>query len=118
MGTAELTLESLGLDQDSLATKLVDRLAQNMLTSIGYDADGVLWIEDLVANGLIEPADEAEQPPAFHLCCVLTVKTARRLRDDFQLDRHGVALALTLVRRIRELQAELGALRARFGHPG
>ena len=75
-------------------------------------------IEDLVANGLIEPADEAEQPPAFHLCCVLTVKTARRLRDDFQLDRHGVALALTLVRRIRELQAELGALRARFGHPG
>lgn len=43
MGTAELTLESLGLDQDSLATKLVDRLAQNMLTSIGYDADGDEW---------------------------------------------------------------------------
>lgn len=39
----ELTLESLGLDQDKLADKLVDRLAQNMLTSIGYDADGDEW---------------------------------------------------------------------------
>lgn len=40
---SELTLESLGLDQDKLAEKLVDRLAQNMLTSIGYDADGSDW---------------------------------------------------------------------------
>lgn len=72
-------------------------------------------IEDLVTIGLIPPADEAVQPPAFALCCVLTVKTARRLRDDFQLDRHGVALALTLVQRIRELQAELKALQARLG---
>jgi chaperone modulatory protein CbpM len=72
-------------------------------------------IEDLVTIGLITPADEAVQPPAFALCCVLTVKTARRLRDDFQLDRHGLALALTLVQRIRELQAELKALQARLG---
>ncbi|TPK14131.1 hypothetical protein [Mesorhizobium sp. B2-5-11] len=36
----DITLESLGLDQDKLAEKLVDRLAQNMLTSIGYDEDG------------------------------------------------------------------------------
>lgn len=41
--TKELTLESLGLDQDKLAEKLVDRLAQNMLTSIGYDEDGDDW---------------------------------------------------------------------------
>lgn len=43
MATSELTLESLGLDQDKLAEKLVDRLAQNMLTSIGYDEDGGDW---------------------------------------------------------------------------
>lgn len=41
--TTELTLESLGLDQNKLAEKLVDRLAQNMLTSIGYDEDGDEW---------------------------------------------------------------------------
>lgn len=39
----ELTLESIGLDQDKLAEKLVDRLAQNMLTSIGYDENGDDW---------------------------------------------------------------------------
>lgn len=38
-----LTLESIGLDQDKLAEKLVDRLAQNMLTSIGHDEDGHEW---------------------------------------------------------------------------
>lgn len=72
-------------------------------------------IEDLVSIGLIAPAYDAVRPPAFGLCCVLTVKTARRLRDDFQLDRHGVALALTLVQQIRELRAELKALQARLG---
>lgn len=40
---SELTLEALGLDQEKLAAKLVDRLAQNMLTSINYDEDGEEW---------------------------------------------------------------------------
>lgn len=40
---SELTLESLGLDHEKLAEKLVDRLAQNMLTSIGYDENGDDW---------------------------------------------------------------------------
>lgn len=39
----EISLDALGLDQDKLAEKLVDRLAQNMLTSIGYDEDGDDW---------------------------------------------------------------------------
>lgn len=43
MAAPELTLEALGLDQEKLAEKLVDRLAQNMLTSIGYDEDGSDW---------------------------------------------------------------------------
>lgn len=41
--TPELTLEALGLDQEKLAEKLVDRLAQNMLNSIGYDEEGDDW---------------------------------------------------------------------------
>lgn len=39
----EITLEALGLDQEKLAEKLVDRLAKNMLESIHYDADGDEW---------------------------------------------------------------------------
>ena len=68
-------------------------------------------IEDLIDIGVISPVDPGAQPICFQLQYVLTVKTARRLRDDFQLDRHGVALALTLLRRIDELEAELKAIR-------
>lgn len=70
-------------------------------------------IEDLVDSGVIAPAEPA-RPRLFHLQHVLTVKSARRLRDDFQLDHHGVALALVLIRRISELQAELEAMQARL----
>lgn len=69
-------------------------------------------IDDLVDIGVITPIEAAEPPRLFRLCQILTVKRARRLRDDFQLDHHGVALALTLIRRIGELQAEVDALRA------
>ena len=81
-------------------------------------------IEDLVESGVIAPAndeaqpatmDERAQPRSFELQYLVTVKTARRLRDDFQLDRHGVALALTLLHRISELEAELKATQARLG---
>ncbi|MBS1157814.1 MAG: hypothetical protein H6R15_233 [Proteobacteria bacterium] len=72
-------------------------------------------IDDLVSIGLIAPSAATAERPVFQLCHVLTVKKARRLRDDFQLNHHGVALALTLIRRIDELQAELTALRAGLG---
>lgn len=39
----DLTLESLGLSQEDLAEKLVDRLAENLLTSINYDPEGGDW---------------------------------------------------------------------------
>jgi hypothetical protein len=40
----------------------------------------------------------------------------RRLRDDFELDRNGMVLALTLMQRIDALNEELDALRARIVH--
>jgi len=39
----ELTLEQLGLSQDDLAAKLVDRIAENLLTSLDYDEEGGEW---------------------------------------------------------------------------
>ncbi len=64
-------------------------------------------IADLVENGLMEPADAAASPPAFHLRHVVTVRQARRLRDDFELDRNGLALAMALLRRIESLEQAL-----------
>ena len=37
---AELTLESLGLSQEALADRLVEKMAEGLLTSLNYDEDG------------------------------------------------------------------------------
>ena len=68
-------------------------------------------IEDLVDNGLIHPADAPGR--SFHLMHVVTVRKARTLRDDFQLDRNGLALAMTLLRRVEALERALLAERSR-----
>jgi chaperone modulatory protein CbpM len=71
-------------------------------------------VEDLVVSGVIWPADAAAQPACFHLLHVVTVRRARRLRDDFELDSNGVALAMTLLRRVEVLEQALAA-HARIG---
>ncbi|WP_369125181.1 chaperone modulator CbpM, partial [Cryobacterium sp. RTS3] len=43
-----------------------------------------------------------------------SARTARRLRDDFELDGHGLAVALNLLRRIRELEAQLTHAQAKL----
>jgi len=66
-------------------------------------------IETLVAHGALpaEPTHAAES--------VVIVRRARRLRDDFELDSNGFAVAVSLLRRMRALEQEVDALRARFG---
>jgi chaperone modulatory protein CbpM len=73
-------------------------------------------LDELIEMGVIVPMDEHAQPQAFQLRYIVTANAARRLRDDFELDRNGVALALTLMRRINDLQEELSAMRARLNH--
>jgi chaperone modulatory protein CbpM len=80
------------------------------------DASGLSLDEvaDLIVNNVIWPADAASGPSRFHLLHVVTVRQARRLRDDFELDSNGVALAMTLLRRISVLEQAL-SLHARAG---
>ncbi|MDB5797112.1 MAG: putative chaperone modulatory protein CbpM [Paucimonas sp.] len=69
-------------------------------------------LDDLVATGLIRPLDEDAQPMLFPLHDVVIARLARRLRDDFELEPHGWLLALTLLRRIDELESQLFVLQA------
>lgn len=71
-------------------------------------------IADLIENGIITPVDDRAQPLAFRMESMVTARTARRLRDDFDLDRHGVALALILLAQIEDLEAELRAARVKL----
>jgi chaperone modulatory protein CbpM len=71
-------------------------------------------LNELVDCGIIEPVRQGMAQIAFHARCVLTAKTARRLRDDFELDAPGLALAMTLIERMHELEARLRELTAKL----
>ena len=49
----------------------------------------------------------------FHAESIALVRTARRLRDDFELDVNGLAVALSLLRRMKALEADLAEAQAR-----
>src|SRR4051812_12980562 len=61
-------------------------------------------LEVLIDTGVITSRDHRALQAA---------RTAARLLGDFEVDLHGVALAIALLRRIDELEAELSLLRAR-----
>ncbi|MFZ6746001.1 chaperone modulator CbpM [Undibacterium sp. JH2W] len=71
-------------------------------------------VNELIENGLITPIDDNAMAKIFPMHSIVTVSSARRLRDDFELDSHGMILALTLMQRIDELQSELQQIRAQF----
>jgi chaperone modulatory protein CbpM len=67
-----------------------------------------------------EMTGTADSPPdpsaqwSFAADCVVAVRTARRLRDDFDLDPNALAVALMLIERIHGLEAQLRELHSRF----
>ena len=63
-------------------------------------------VQDLIETGVIKPSRK-EGRTQFHISCITVARTARRLRDDFELDAPGLALAMRLLARIDELEAEL-----------
>jgi chaperone modulatory protein CbpM len=74
-------------------------------------------LRELVDNGAIVPVDAEASQLSFHAETVAIARTACRLRRDFELDMQALALALTLLSRIRELETELHAQLARSPNP-
>ena len=69
---------------------------------------------ELIECGAIPPLDSSTTDHAFAGGAVILARTALRLRDDFELEPRGIALALTLLERIRGLETALRELRARL----
>ena len=65
----------------------------------------------LVELGALTPLDPDANEWAFAERCVTPLRTAGRLRRAFDLDADALALTLSLVERIHELQDELRRLR-------
>ena len=70
----------------------------------------------LVEYGVLTPKDPDAVEWHFERRCVRAVKTAGRLRRDFELEPHALALALALVERIQGLESELRTLRVAVPH--
>ena len=71
-------------------------------------------LRDLQACGAIAPVDPDAEPPRFGAQCIVAVRTAHRLRADFELDTQGLAVALALLERINSLEAELRGVQAQL----
>ncbi len=78
-----------------------------------------VWLEDrgkltLVELGALAPLDARARDLSFAPTCIAAARTACRLRHDFELDSAGLALVLTLIERVHELEVDLQRLRARL----
>jgi len=71
-------------------------------------------LRELVDYGVLTPTDPRGAEWTFGGDIVVTMQAAGRLRDDLELDAQALALALTLINRIRELEAQIGNLRAQL----
>lgn len=72
-------------------------------------------VEALVECGALPIAGDRR----FEAESIVLARAARRLHDSFELDDQGLALAISLLRRVRVLEALLVDTRARSGpRPG
>lgn len=71
-------------------------------------------LREFVDYGVVTPIDPDTSPWVFSGKCLLTVRTACRLRISFDLEPHGVALIVSLLDQIHDLESQLGRLRAQL----
>ena len=69
---------------------------------------------ELVELGALEPLDRQAAEWNFGARCIVSARAASRLRRDFELDAHGLALVLSLLDRVEELESALQRLNARL----
>ena len=99
---AELT-EAIWLDERGVVTLI------ELAECSGFTEEE---LRDLVDLGALEPLEIDAPELRFDARCIVAARTASRLRYDFELDTHGLALALSLLERVQELEAEVCRLQA------
>ena len=74
-------------------------------------------LDELIEYGALTPLQRGHTEHAFSAECVVPLRSAGRLRRDFDLDLFAVAILLGYLNRIEELEREVKHLRAHLpGH--
>ena len=100
--------------QQTDAVWLDDRLAFSFAELARFSCLSEAELRELADYGALVPNNPQEAEWSFSGDIVVTVQAAGRLRADLELDPQALALALTLIKRIRELEAQIGNLRAQL----
>ena len=100
--------------QQTDAEWLDDRLAHSLAELARSSCLSEDELRELADYGALVPNNPQDAEWTFSGEMVLTVQAAGRLRDDLELDPQALALTLTLINRIRDLEAQLRSLRARL----
>ena len=74
-------------------------------------------LRELIDYGALVPLDPGTSSWMFRAETLTIARNAGRLRREFDLDVHGIAVLLRFIERIEELEAELRALRATVAGP-
>ena len=72
-------------------------------------------LRELVHYGALVPRDPDAPAWTFEARWLVVARTASRIRHDFELDPYGVSVVLCYLERIRGLEDEIRALRAKVG---
>ena len=68
----------------------------------------------LVDLGALEPLNPDSSDWSFGAQCIVAARAASRLRSDFELDTQSLAVVLSLLERVQELEMELQRVHARL----
>lgn len=68
----------------------------------------------LTDYGVLQPVDAAAEQPSYRAGCVVTARTAFRLRRDMELNTEGLALVMQLLEQVQDLEAQLNDLKAKL----
>ena len=72
-------------------------------------------VRELVDYGALNPSGARPQEWAFSAGCAVSVRKAARLCNDLELETSAMALVVSFLERIQELEAQVRRLRAQAG---
>jgi len=93
---------------------LTEKSEFSLLELVELSDSSVEELRELVEYGAITPVNPESSQWIFPGQCLLTIRAACRLRMSFDLEPHGVALVISLLDRIHDLEAQMDSLRAQL----